>query len=417
MAESLLSGIAEGVLGKIASRALQEAVAIYGVENQISELRETLTAIKAVLLDAEEQQAKNHRLQVWLDRLRDVLYDAEDVLDKFECEALRKQVMSRHGGIKEKVCRCFTVSNPLILRAKLSGRVKEIRERLSRISTEKDQFGLNERSADNDVARTRSREMTYSFVNKADVVGRDIDKEKIIEMLRQVDDKNLSVIPIVGLGGLGKTTLAKLVYNDDSVKEQFEIRIWVCVPEDFDLKTIVEEIIKDSTRQSLSNFGIQQLQTLGIQQLQTHLQNTIKDKKYLLVLDDVWSNNRCKWKELRDLLSVGDSESKIIVTTRSSEVASIMSSHPAHNLKGLSHDDSMALFKKWAFDEKEKQLRHDLLKIGNDIVKKSRGVPLLVKTLGSLLYTKDEEEYWKHIRDSETWDLVEAKKDIMPMIR
>ncbi|XP_030457971.2 disease resistance protein RGA2-like [Syzygium oleosum] len=417
MAESLLSGIAEGVLGKIASRALQEAVAIYGVENQISELRETLTAIKAVLLDAEEQQAKNHRLQVWLDRLRDVLYDAEDVLDQVECEALRKQVISRYGGTKEKVCRFFTLSNPLILRAKLSDKVKEIRERLSRISTEKDQFDLNVQSAGNDVAHTRSREMTYSFVNKSDVVGRNIDKKKIIKMLRQVDDKNLSVIPIVGLGGLGKTTLAKLVYNDDSVKEQFEIRIWVCVPEDFDLRTIVEEIIKDSTHQSLSNFGIQQLQTLGIQQLQTHLQNTIKDKKYLLVLDDVWSNDRCKWKELRDLLSVGDSESKIIVTTRNSEVASIMGSHPAYNLKGLSHDDSMALFKRWAFDEKEKQPRHDLLKIGNDIVKKSRGVPLLVKTLGSLLYTKDEAQYWEHIRDSETWDLVEAKKDIMPVLK
>ncbi|KAI6673913.1 hypothetical protein NL676_001819 [Syzygium grande] len=98
-----LFSIAEGVLGMIASRALQEAVAIYGVDNQISELRETLTAIKAVLLDAEEQQRKNHRLQVWLDRLQDVLYDAEDVLDELECEALRKKVISRYGGIKGKM--------------------------------------------------------------------------------------------------------------------------------------------------------------------------------------------------------------------------------------------------------------------------------------------------------------------------
>ncbi|KAI6673909.1 hypothetical protein NL676_001815 [Syzygium grande] len=202
-----LFSIAEWVLGKIASRALQEAVAIYGVENQISDLRETLTAIKAVLLDAEEQQTKNHRLQVWLDRLQDVLYDMEDVLDELECEALCKQVISCYGGINGKVHRFFSLSNPLILCPKLSYKVKEIREKISRFSTEKDQFNLNVQSADNDVAHMWSQEMSYSFVNMLDVCGQEIDKEKIIEMLmRLVEDKNLSVIPIVEIGGLGKMT-------------------------------------------------------------------------------------------------------------------------------------------------------------------------------------------------------------------
>ncbi|KAF8011479.1 hypothetical protein BT93_J1939 [Corymbia citriodora subsp. variegata] len=410
MAESLLYGIAEGVLGKIASRPLQEAVAIYGVENQISELRETLTPIMAVLLDAEEQRAKSRRLQVWLDRLQDVLYDVEDVLDEFDCEALRKQVISRYGGVKEKVRRFFSHSNPLIFRAKLSDKIKEIQEKLSRISTEKDRFDLTVWNADNGVAHTQLREMTYSFVNKSDVVGRDSDKKKIIEMLMQpIDDKNISVIPIVGIGGLGKTTLAKLVYNDDSVKKQFKLRMWVCVPEDFDLRKIIEGIIKDANHQSLGNFDIQQLQK--------SLQETIKDEKYLLVLDDVWSNDRNRWSELRDLLSQGASGSKIIMTTRSSEVAFIMGTHPTHNVKRLSHEDSMVLFKKCAFDEKDRDPCPKLLEIGNHIVEKSHGVPLLVKTLGCLLYTKREERYWTHIRDSDTWNLLEAKKDILPVLK
>ncbi|KAK3405528.1 hypothetical protein EUGRSUZ_K01752 [Eucalyptus grandis] len=410
MAESLLSGIAEGVLGKIASLVAQEVVAIYGLENQLSELKETVTAIKAVLLDAEEQQAKNHRLQLWLDRLQDVLYDVDDVLDEFECEALRKQVIRRYGGIKEKVCRFFSVSNPLIFRARLSDKIKEIRKRLSIISAEKDQFDLNARSANNDAAHTRSREMTYSYVNKLEVVGRDIDKEKMIKMLMHpVDNKNISVFPIIGIGGLGKTTLAKLVYNDDGVKEQFKLRIWVCVPQDFNLRKIIEGIIKNGTRQSFSNFDIQQLQTL--------LQETIEDKKYLLVLDDVWSNDRNRWNELRNLLSQGASGSKIIVTTRNLEVACMMGTHPTHNLKGLSHEDSMVLFKKFAFDEKEREPCPKLVEIGSHIVEKSHGVPLLVKTLGCLLYTKRKERYWAHIRDSKTWILVEAEKDIVPVLK
>ncbi|KAK2631427.1 hypothetical protein EUGRSUZ_L02922, partial [Eucalyptus grandis] len=328
------------------------------VEGQIHELKNTLTAITAVLLDAEEQQAKNHSLQLWLGRLRDVLYDVEDVLDEVD----------QYGGIEEKVHRFFSLSNPLILHAKISRKIKEIGETLSKISIEKNQFHLNVWSVNSDVMPMRSREITYSFINKLDVVRIDVDKQKIIEILMRPNDENISVIPIVGIGGLGKTTLAKLVYNDDN-------------------------------------------------QLQTFLRDIIKNKKFLLVLDDVWSNNRSKWKYLRDLLSEGASGSKIIVTTHSLEVASIMGTHSAHNLKGLSHENSMALFMKWAFNEKEKLPCLDLLEIGNGIVKKCQGTPLLLKTLGSLPYTKDEERYWAYIRDSETWKLVKEKKDVLLVLK
>ncbi|KAK3405630.1 LOW QUALITY PROTEIN: hypothetical protein EUGRSUZ_K01861 [Eucalyptus grandis] len=351
MAESLLFNIADNVLGKIASPALQEAVAIYSVKNQIRELRETLTAIKAVLSDAEALQAKSNNLQVWLDLLQRVFYDAEDVLDDLECEALRKQVISHHGSVKGKVRCFFSLSNPLMFRAKINHKIKEIQERLSKICTEKDQLNLNMRIADNGAVHT------------------DIDKENIIEVLMRPYNRNLSVFPIIGIGGMGKTTLTKLVYNDG--------------------------IIKDATHQNLSN--------LDIRQSQTFLQDIIKDKKFLLVLNDVWSNDRNRWKEVRNMLTGGASESKIIVTTHSAEVASIMGTDLVYNLKGLSHEHCMNLFKKWAFDKKEKRAHPNLLEIGNDIVKKSQGVPLLVKTLRSLLYSKDDDGHWKYVRDSETW--------------
>ncbi|XP_039163047.1 putative disease resistance protein RGA4 [Eucalyptus grandis] len=408
MAESLVFSIAQGVLGKIASPAIKKAVRICNFENQIHELENTLTAISTVLLDAEEKQAKNQRLQHWLHRLRDVLYDAEDVLDEVDCEALRNGVISQYGGVKEKVHCFFSLSNPVIFRAKISHKIKEIKEALSKIFIEKSQFDLNMRSVENVVAQMPSREMTYSFINKLDIVGRDIDKQKIIEILMQLDDKNLSVIPIVGIGGMGKTALAKSIYNDDNVEAHFQLRLWVCVPEDFDLKKTIDEIIK-ATGQSLSNPNIQQSQTF--------LQKSIKDKKFLLVLDDVWNNDLTRWDRLKALLTEGASGSKIIVTTRSSEVASIMGTHPAHNLEGLSHEDSVALFKKWAFNENEKHPCDDLLEMVDDIVNKCQGVPLLVKTLGSLLYTNHEIWYWAHIRESETWKLVEESKDILLVIK
>ncbi|KAF7848904.1 hypothetical protein BT93_L1456 [Corymbia citriodora subsp. variegata] len=139
MAESIVFSIAQGVLGKIASPAFQKAVEIYSVENQINELKSTMAAITAVLLDAEEQQVKNHSLH----RLRNVLYDAEDVLDEVECETIWKRVIGRYGAIKEIVHRFFSFPNPLILHAKISYKIKEIRETSSKISVEKNQFDLN----------------------------------------------------------------------------------------------------------------------------------------------------------------------------------------------------------------------------------------------------------------------------------
>lgn len=164
------------MLKKIASLALVEAVAIYGVEDQISELRETLSYIKAKLSDAEKQQGKNHCQQVWLDQLEDIFYDAEDLLDELECEASRKKVISRYGGIKEKVS--FSFSDRLIFRDKLSHKVKEINERLSKISYDKSQFDLNLESTDDDMAHMKSQEVTYSYVHESDVIGRDADKKK-----------------------------------------------------------------------------------------------------------------------------------------------------------------------------------------------------------------------------------------------
>ncbi|KAL3715894.1 hypothetical protein ACJRO7_007622 [Eucalyptus globulus] len=93
-----LFSMGEGVLKKIASLAVVEAVAIYG----------TLSCIEAKLSDAETQQGKNHCQQMWLDRLEDIFYDAEDLLDELECEAKRKKVISRYGGIKEKVSFSFS---------------------------------------------------------------------------------------------------------------------------------------------------------------------------------------------------------------------------------------------------------------------------------------------------------------------
>ncbi|KAF2307867.1 hypothetical protein GH714_032768 [Hevea brasiliensis] len=347
---------------------------------------------------------KNHELTIWLSKLKDACYDAEDIVDEFECEALLRQ------STDSKVRRFFSRSNnPLVFRFKIGNRMKEIRERLDEISAQKGKFHLTERLVDERVVYRR-REMTHSFVQASDVIGRESDRDKIIEyLLHHGELENLSVVPIVGIGGLGKTTLAKMVYNDERVDRNFQLKMWVCVSEDFDVTRLAKEITSSATGRSYGD--------LTMDQLQARLRRSLAGRKFLLVLDDVWNENLVRWVELRGLLEGCAMGSKIIVSTRSSKVASIMGIELAYNLPGLPHKDCLSLFLKWAFNAGQEKQYPNLVDIGNEIVRKCGGVPLAVRTLGSLLYASTDERHWLSIRDNEIWKLKQEENDILPVLK
>ena len=179
--------------------------------------------------------------------------------------------------------------------------------------------------------------------------------------------------------------------------------------EDFNVTRLIKEILKSAKVKIDEN--------LGIDQWQTSLRELLKDKKFLLVLDDVWNEDRNKWIELEDLLLGGCNGSKIIVTTRNDSVATIMGTTPTYNLDGLSQEDCLSLFVTLAFQEGEEKQYPNLLEIGKEIVEKCKGVPLAVKTLAGLLYSKLDECEWKFIRDNEIWHLEQNEGDILPALR
>ncbi|XP_044500139.1 disease resistance protein RGA2-like [Mangifera indica] len=401
IAEAIVSTIASEILKKIAPLIGGELSLLLGLENDLKGLQGTMTSIRAVLLDAEKKQTQDHQLRDWLGKLRDVLFDAEDVLEDFQLQASKRQ----RGSSALKVCQCFSSCNLV----RIGHNIKDIRERLDKIADDRLKFHLVESQVD--VVRQvipKDRE-TNSFFQASDIVGREKDKENIISFLTQPTHDNVSVIPIVGIGGLGKTTLSKMVYNDERVKRQFELKMWVCVSDDFSVSRLMKEIIYSAKHEDCAK--------LKGDEIPRRLQKILAGKKFLLVLDDVWNEQRQKWVELKDVLLNGVEGSKIIVSTRSKRVAEIMGTISPHLIQGLSLEDSLSLFKKCAFEDGEGKDFPNLIKITENIVRKCKGVPLAVRSLGSLLFANTDEEEWLRIKGSDIWQLKQEKEDILPVLK
>ncbi|XP_017629261.1 putative disease resistance protein RGA3 [Gossypium arboreum] len=179
------------------------------------------------------------------------------------------------------------------------------------------------------------------------------------------------------------------------VYDYFELRMWVCVSDVFDVKIIVENIIKSITGQAPD-------QNLEMDQLQKQLRDKIGGKKYLLVLDDIWNEEREEWVSLKELLVGGAKGSRIIVTTRSFKVAKVTSKCQPHVLKGLSDDDAWSLFKEIAFEQRYADLTNSaFVEIGKQILERCSGVPLVIKAIASTLSYKETEKEWSSFKDNE----------------
>ncbi|XP_052877622.1 putative disease resistance protein RGA3 [Gossypium arboreum] len=407
MADAFVSAFVNTILDKLTSLSLEQIGLAGSLKTELDCLESTLSTIQAVLLDAEKKQWKSEAIKNWLGKLKQAAYHLEDVLDDFKEEARNRSLCK---DARSKVSTFFSPRNPLVFRLQMARKFKNAREKLNAIAEEKSKFHLREGVGEAEIEQNEDSQ-TSSLVDESEILGRADEKEEIVSMLlsNASHHDDLSVYAICGMGGLGKTTLAQLAYNDENVAKAFDMRAWVCVSDDFDIKRLTKTIV-ESIEGKLCD--IQELDPL-----QRHLGEKLVGKRFLLVLDDVWNEYRDKWVRLKQALRSGRRGSTIIVTTRLEKVALMMATDPFQRLGCLSDDDSWSLFKQRAFVMGMNEGNVNLEMIGRQIVQRCGGVPLAITAIGSILRSKSRESEWLRVKDSEIWGLEDEGKRILAVLR
>ncbi|GKV30479.1 hypothetical protein SLEP1_g39283 [Rubroshorea leprosula] len=441
------NAIVSTVLEKLTPTALdkleKEVQWVINVREEVDKLRSNFGAIKALLEHAERQQLEREKARVrdWLDKLKEVSYDINDVLDEWSTANLRSEL-----ELELKVCSFEFIPSPsyyfnrIILLLKTAHKIQALSKRLDVIANERERYGFRELSS----SEMPERRETTSFIDVAEVMGRVEDKERIVNMLlnegriEEIGSK-LQMISLVGIGGIGKTTLARLAFNNEEVKSHFEAKIWVCVSDTFNEMKIAKDILKfvignadkdvieklhklnsDVEKMDKLRDAIVEMEKLRdtierldkLEDVLRYLKTSIKGKKFLLVLDDVWTEEYGKWDQLKHLLlSNGSQGSKILVTTRKEKVAISMGCE-LFKVGQLSGEEGWSLFSQIAFFGRSNDDCRSLEEIAREIAKKCKGLPLALKTLGGLMRWKKSITEWQSVLKSEVWELEEAEQGL-----
>nr|XP_027099011.1 putative disease resistance protein At1g50180 [Coffea arabica] len=388
MADAILSFAVENI-GKL---IIEEGNFLQGASEQVRLLRDDLERIKIFLRYADTKQSARDTVHQWVPQFRAVAYDASDLVEDY---ALRLSISSNRGftSTLKRIACMATEGNT---HHDLGVEIQSLRTRISNLTKNFGEYGhVMARMEEGELsAPSRQQQLrhTYSFVADEDVVELPNDVQVLVKyLLNEVAEHKISVASIFGMGGIGKTTLARKVYHHGRLKDYFKGFAWVCVSQQWQPKDLLQRILLKLTPQNRK-----QIMTSKEDELARLLQQHLRARRCLIVLDDIWSTEA--WDCLKEAISVSEHGSKILLTTRNRDVVAHVDPNGYHHqLHCLTKEESWELLRKkslWARNSAGCEDLDKMEELGKKMLKYSMVV------LGGILRTKKTLREWNEVHEN-----------------
>lgn len=410
----VLDALASYVTNMITEMAKEEVAMLIGVSGELDTLSVKLRDLKNFLADADRRNITDTSVQAWVEELKRAMYDATDILDLCQLKVMEEGPSKDMGCLNPLL---FCMRDPLHAHD-IGSRIKTLNQKLDDICKRGGIFNFIKLEAYQDRNTTRPpivNRKTDPLLERSAMVGEKIEEDTrmLVEMLTKDAEGtsgNIMVFAIVGIGGIGKTTLSKNVYNNEAIQGKFTKKIWLSITQEFNEVDLLRTAITAADGNMPGPGDGSEDKAL----LVPALASAIKDKKFFLVLDDMWGDR--EWNNLlKAPFSHGAAGSRVLVTTRHAIIARGMKAvTPYHHVDKLDTEDAWSLLKKQVLTTELNDPAVDMLKdIGLQIIGKCDGLPLAIKVMGGLLCLKEKERCdWEKVLNDAIWSVIRMPEEL-----
>ncbi|KAL1552121.1 disease susceptibility protein LOV1-like [Salvia divinorum] len=398
-AEAAISSAVE-LLGNL---LIQKVKSLRGVEEKVRLLKDELESMQSFLKDANRKQAKEEGVRDWIRKIREIAYDAEDTIEMF-------LVNVENGKSRGLLNRFSSFPKRMYHLDRIGDEIDSIRARLDAVDRNRERYGIIQIAEEAEMSQVELRRRLCPWQRDEHLVGMEDAVEEVLReaILDKEEKRGLSVAVIQGMGGIGKSTLAREIYNHPDVfSGPFDLRGWVVVSSEFTPQETIKQIILQLCRSGEEKKElVEEIQKLEqstkdknylLQNLQQMLHRQLEGTNYFIVMDDVWEQQH--WDYFNTAFpNQQDKSSRLILTTRNNIIAK--PGQYVHKMKLLDPEKSWELFLKKAFiNNTNGTCPGELERIGRQILEKCDGLPLAISVVGGLLVDAQDKTRWQEVLD------------------